>query len=589
FALLLLSVSNECLKTNNTITIKTVSSGTLRGQLVKVLGHQIGQFLNIPYAEPPVDRLRFAKPVPLKASATDTVRDATKPGNSCMQSPSDSSLHESEDCLVLNIWTPIIGSTGNSSSSSVGHLKPVMFWIHGGAFNRGSIFMPQYYGHRLATYDVVVVSINYRLGMFGFLYGGYNDEYEEGAPGNVGLYDQLLALKWVRDNIHMFGGNKSAITLFGQGAGAISTTVHILSPLSRGLFARAIIESGAEYHYWGRPYRTPEESLDDTHCLAKQFGCSADWLLCLRNVSADKLVKYTDHITYPLEGTPILPASAQYAFGNGSYAQNIDIMAGVVKDEGYPGIEYDFPDVSDSMTERLFNLLVNEANDQLHGIDVKAVDRFYLQHVNKYNPDQLWHAFARVYGDVQIKCPTYLFAKQYALHDKHHTTNSSSSSVGSRVYFYELTYRSQVSTDCQTTGRVCHGSDLPFVFGVPLNDTTNYNITDITFSTAIMQMWTEFVKYGAPGPQWPLLLNTTANNITNYTSDVSSMTNVRELNPWTMATTRDLHHTFAHTTCDTFWRNYFQPEPVPKPLSSTNSTGMDVHPLFAVLIAFIIL
>ncbi|CAG2122072.1 unnamed protein product, partial [Medioppia subpectinata] len=124
----------------------------------------------------------------------------------------------SEDCLVLNIWTT------NTTA-----LKPVMFWIHGGALSVGSIFQTWFNGSALATKDVVIVSANYRLGTFGFLYG--EREY---APGNVGFYDQLLALKWVRENIHSFGGDRDQITIFGESAGSWSVSAHILSPLSKG-------------------------------------------------------------------------------------------------------------------------------------------------------------------------------------------------------------------------------------------------------------------------------------------------------------------------------------------------------------------
>ncbi|CAG2171427.1 unnamed protein product [Oppiella nova] len=123
-----------------------------------------------------------------------------------------------------------------------------MFSIYGGALNIGSIFQDIYNASVLATNDVVVVSVNYRVGPLGFLYGG-----DETAPGNVDFYDQLLALKWVRDNIHAFGGDRDEITIFGESAGSWSVSAHILSPLSKGLFKRAIMESGALMFNKDRP------------------------------------------------------------------------------------------------------------------------------------------------------------------------------------------------------------------------------------------------------------------------------------------------------------------------------------------------
>ncbi|CAG2182329.1 unnamed protein product, partial [Oppiella nova] len=193
------------------------TSGVVNGHTIHVLNASIHEFLGIPYAQPPVGALRFAKPVPIEKPSKDII-DATKPGNSCMQKPPDyaqelwGNVTLSEDCLVLNIWTP---NVENSTRSEALPLKPVMFYIHGGGLLWGSIFNPIYNGSVLATHNVLLVSTNYRLGSFGFLYGE-----EVSAPGNVGLFDQLLALKWVRENVHLFGGDRDQITIFGQSAGS---------------------------------------------------------------------------------------------------------------------------------------------------------------------------------------------------------------------------------------------------------------------------------------------------------------------------------------------------------------------------------
>ncbi|CAG2103969.1 unnamed protein product, partial [Medioppia subpectinata] len=166
----------------NSIDVNT-SIGVVRGRTLHVLTTNVDQFLGIPYAEPPVGKLRFAKPEPIIKPFPDII-DATKPKHLCIQGSSGlpflPDTVQSENCLVLNIWTT------NTTA-----LKPVMFWIHGGSLNVGSIFNEWFNGSVLATHDVVIVSTNYRLGPLGFLYGDRED-----APGNVGLYDQLLALKW---------------------------------------------------------------------------------------------------------------------------------------------------------------------------------------------------------------------------------------------------------------------------------------------------------------------------------------------------------------------------------------------------------
>jgi carboxylesterase type B len=145
----------------------------------------------------------------------------------------------SENCLYLNIWTPTLNSSAN---------LPVMFWIHGGSFQIGSgaelfaLFLTTnniYDGTQLALRDVVVITINYRLGIFGFLYGNRTD-----APGNAGFWDQAVALNWTKQNIRAFGGNPNDITLFGESAGSISISNHIVSNVTRNLFRKAIMQSG---------------------------------------------------------------------------------------------------------------------------------------------------------------------------------------------------------------------------------------------------------------------------------------------------------------------------------------------------------
>ncbi|CAG2119446.1 unnamed protein product, partial [Medioppia subpectinata] len=201
------------------------TSGVVRGQTIHVLNTSIDQFLGIPYAEPPVGRLRFAKPELIKTQLNYII-DGSKTCNSCPQMQFGSNKWDkmnitfSEDCLVLNIWTPNAGNNNTNKSQ----LKPIMFYIHGGGLTMGSIFyMPIVNGSVLATHDVMIVTVNYRLGNFGWLYGDRED-----APGNVGFYDQLLALKWVRENAHKFGGDRDRITIFGMSAGSWSVSAHIL-------------------------------------------------------------------------------------------------------------------------------------------------------------------------------------------------------------------------------------------------------------------------------------------------------------------------------------------------------------------------
>jgi para-nitrobenzyl esterase len=204
----------------------------------------ITAYLGIPFAAPPVGPLRWRPPQPV--ARWEGVRQANQFGASCMQDEVGSRLpwtpefmtHGpiSEDCLFLNVW---------SAAKSAGDKQAVMVFIYGGGFNEGSSSVPVYNGAELASKGVVVVTLNYRVGPLGFLvYPELTKESPQHSSGNYGLLDQIAALKWVRGNIDAFGGNPSRVMIFGQSAGAISVADLMRSPLAKGLFARAIAESG---------------------------------------------------------------------------------------------------------------------------------------------------------------------------------------------------------------------------------------------------------------------------------------------------------------------------------------------------------
>lgn len=211
-------------------------SGALRGKPDRGMF----SFLGVPYAAPPVGELRFRPPQP--PEPWTGVRDAYHYGPRCPQPDMGDmeifpdGLPDSEDCLHLNIWTP----------GTEGPLRPVVFQIHGGGSFRGCSHSSYYDGPNFCNgYDVVYVSINYRLGLFGYLYLGELLGEEYAASGSLGLMDQIAALQWVRDNVAAFGGDPDNITLMGHSAGAKSVSNIIISPRSKGMFRQAIIQSGS--------------------------------------------------------------------------------------------------------------------------------------------------------------------------------------------------------------------------------------------------------------------------------------------------------------------------------------------------------
>jgi para-nitrobenzyl esterase len=196
-------------------------------------------FRGIPFAAPPVGELRWKEPQ--AALPWPGVRKATEFGPRCLQGPIFDDMvfrdQPSEDCLYLNVWTP---------AKSAAEKLPVMVWIHGGGFQAGSASEPRQDGERLARKGVVVVGINYRLGVFGFLaHPALSAESGRGASGNYGLLDQVAALRWVRENAAAFGGDPQNVTIFGESAGSFAVSALVATPLARGLVTRAIGESGS--------------------------------------------------------------------------------------------------------------------------------------------------------------------------------------------------------------------------------------------------------------------------------------------------------------------------------------------------------
>ncbi|MER5891135.1 carboxylesterase family protein [Streptomyces sp. NPDC001941] len=210
--------------------------GRVRGRLSE---RGVASFLGVPYAAPPVGPLRFAPPAPPQAwtGVREAVAFGPTPPKAAYQPPMDALLPEhsvpGEDVLSLNVWTPSPGPAAR---------LPVMVWLYGGAFANGSSSTPAYDGTAFARDGVVFVSVNYRLGADGFA-------HLEGVPDNRGLLDQVAALEWVRDNIAGFGGDPDRVTLFGESAGAMAIGVLLGQERARGLFHRAILQSGAAHHF----------------------------------------------------------------------------------------------------------------------------------------------------------------------------------------------------------------------------------------------------------------------------------------------------------------------------------------------------
>src|ERR1700752_4327564 len=266
---------------SNPLVIKT-DKGKVRGALTD--DGKVRAFKGIPYAAPPVGELRWQPPQ--SAAKWKGERDATQFGARCIQAPiyEDMVFRDpgpSEDCLTLNVWTPVGAKKGS---------LPVMVWIYGGGYQAGGTSEPRQDGQFLAHRNVVVVSMNYRLGIFGFfVHPELTAESPHHASGNYGLLDQNAAIVWVQKNISSFGGDPHNITIFGESAGSFSVSALMASPLAQDSFQKAIGESGGAFSPDDREFK-PREAREETDTRFAQDVFGTTNLADLRNLSADALL-----------------------------------------------------------------------------------------------------------------------------------------------------------------------------------------------------------------------------------------------------------------------------------------------------------
>lgn len=482
--------------------VVNTTCGLVRGIPISVKDKTVFGFLGIPYAQPPTGELRFRKSVP--ALPWKDVLDATTMPYSCMQPENvflsagfeDESRH-SEDCLYLNLWTPQTDSPS----------RPVMVWLHGGAFIMGSASHSYNNGSVIAALgDVVVVAMNYRLGAFGFFTADTED-----APGNMALHDQLLALRWVRDNIRNFGGDPNQVTLFGVSAGAISANLHLLSPLSRGLFKRAILQSGSLYS--ATFMSSTEEAIRVSNDFASTLGCASSIdedllshpdlvVRCLRSKSADEILRA--HIAFsrgkiismrPVHGDEFMPKSHLVQIERGQF-QDGEVLIGTNADEGSLFLFLGFPHlyplkttqpVSREDTEKVARIL-------LHALHAPVPDDMFQVYLDAQDSataisedERLRGRLIDIVSDLFFVCPSVHFAYTYGRR-------------GNRVFYYSFEHRTESSIWGPWMG-VPHSDEVQYVFGMPFRLPAHYTDEEARFSENIMDMWVTFAKTGNPSTQ----------------------------------------------------------------------------------------
>lgn len=346
---------------NDDPLIVETTSGPVRGFSKTVLGREVHVFTGIPFAKAPIEQLRFRRPVPI--DPWHGVLDATKLPNSCYQERYEyfpgfegeemwnPNTNISEDCLYLNIWVPqqLRIRHHNDKPLQERPKVPVLIWIYGGGYMSGTSTLDIYDADIIAaTSDVVVASMQYRIGAFGFLYlKDYFPQGSEEAPGNMGLWDQALAIRWIKENAYAFGGDADLITLFGESAGGGSVSIHLLSPVTKGLARRGILQSGTMNAPWS--YMTSNRALKIAKDLVNDCGCNASILEirpnevidCMRAVDAKKISaqqwnSYSGILGFPSTPTidnVFLTKHPMDMLKEGDY-ENMEILLGSNRDEG---------------------------------------------------------------------------------------------------------------------------------------------------------------------------------------------------------------------------------------------------------------
>ncbi len=446
----------------------TIADGVLEG---RVVDGKVRSFLGIPYAKPPVGALRWKAPE--KNDTWSAVRDASKFGGRCAQLASSvlqNAASDDEDCLYLNVWTPSPAPTSK---------LPVMIWIHGGGNVNGSASEPVpfvnsghfYSGEFLAQRGVVVVSLNYRLGVLGFF--GHQALTKEGSPlGNQGLLDQELAFEWVKNNVEKFGGDPANVTIFGESAGSQDVCLHMASPKSRGLFHRAISESGG----CTTLNQTAPEAQSITEALAAKVGCTGtDPLACLRGKQvADLLAAVPTDAALgkgfgPIVDGDFLPEQPRALYDRGDIAK-VPYLLGSNSDEGtlFTAGQPLIKDAADLSAQLAKTFTPTPA----------AIEAVYPLGPEVDGGSPYTDVLARASGDAVLICSTY-------------DTAVRSANAGLSVYMYNFDIPVDIpGLDLGAT----HGSELVYVFGT----SPNYTGTTKMVSDRMQGYWTQFATSGDP-------------------------------------------------------------------------------------------
>ncbi|XP_043496205.1 acetylcholinesterase-like [Polistes fuscatus] len=498
-------------------TVRIPNQGILAGKEVIIgRGQKVIQYLGIPYAQPPIGQLRFSLPVTDPLPSWNGIRNASEYGPSCQQVSNRLKLHEklyarllppdqpdpgmSEDCLFLNIFLPDAKPRPTEG-------WPVMVWFHSGDFNTGtskiwdaSIFVMKQ--------KVVVVTVAYRLNILGFF-----TTTDGEAPGNYGMFDQIAALDWIKGNIERFEGSPTDVTIYGHSSGAICVGLHMMSPLSRGKFSKAIAMSGDAIGSVG----SPQTELPIVDLIAEKFGCyrhpTIKLMECLRRVDVTILVEQASDIETwgPIvdaeinnSSEPFLPEHPKYILAGGNF-NAVPLIAGYTKNE--QALAYiesitagESSSDDGSLSDKKFETMIIEES-------TAAISSPEENSTCEMKPEMLSDAILFYYkphppnDDQALLRDKYLELQRDKNFASGLTLLAGELSKQERSYVYRFDYRPKTEfmvRDVPEWAGVPHMFELPFIWGIPLTTTVQWNPADKKMSEVMMMMLANFAKTSNP-------------------------------------------------------------------------------------------
>ncbi|KAG0337590.1 hypothetical protein BG004_007581 [Podila humilis] len=484
--------------TSRQIKVPTDTLGTLQGHRDR----DAFRFYGIPFAEPPVGENRFAAPKPLKNNGKNVLVDANKFGNACIQIPANDTFPEfvlgakqSEDCLYLNVFTPTL-------KSSTKRGIPVVVYIHGGSFTSMSgtvpIFDP---GNFVSRGGVVVVTINYRLGIFG-QFQNQPSITKSKAPGNLATRDQIAALQWVQKNIAAFGGDPKLVTVMGESAGGWSTRSLLSAPSAFGLYKNIISQSDPI----GMPFSDSTLAAEIGKRLLENLGCSGSDLACVQNKTTDQVnvaqlsamseARQTpgnewimeDAIYRPFVDGDLIPGDFEELVRNGKYNVRANILWGSVKDE-FGAFISQF--ATKPVPESDMDAALQNIDGDTERYEELMTSPYYK--LNDSDSDTVRDQFSKAATDLYWTCPYQSLSRQVAKRSK----------VFTYMFNHGRSYNSVLGGNITDfcLNRTCHADDIVPAFGSGdvMIDTIQTG-SDARFSRMVIDRFTTFARTGNPNP-----------------------------------------------------------------------------------------